>query len=131
MNCTINNLNGTDPYTQGIQYINTTDKLRIICYDYEIDNLLKANSKLGKTIIQESDKTGSICSYSSINNNTNNTNINNNTNSSTNNTNSSTNNNNNDSDNNNNDGNTNNNDEIIIIKSSILKNQKVYQQVVL
>ena len=126
MNCTINNLNGTDPYTQGIQYINTTDKLRIICYDYEIDNLLKANSKLGKTIIQESDKTGSICSYSSINNNTNN-----NTNSSTNNTNSSTNNNNNDSDNNNNDGNTNNNDEIIIIKSSILKNQKVYQQVVL
>ena len=111
MNCTINNLNGTDPYTQGIQFINTTDKLRIICYDYEIDNLLKANSKLGKTIIQESDKTGSICSYSSINNNTNNTNINNNTNSSTNNTNSSTNNNNNDSDNNNNDGNTNNNDE--------------------
>ena len=64
INCTISDLNGTDPYTQGIEDIKTSDKLRINKIDYEIDNLLKANSKLGTNIIQESDKSKSICSKS-------------------------------------------------------------------
>lgn len=62
INCTINDFNGTDPYTQGIEYVNTTDKLRILYSDLEIDNILKANDKLGLPIIQESDKTEKICS---------------------------------------------------------------------
>ena len=62
INCTINDLNGIDPYTQGIDYINTTDKLRIVYSDLEIDNILKANDKLKLPIIVESDKTEHICS---------------------------------------------------------------------
>ena len=62
INCTINDLNGIDPYSQGIDYINTTDKLRIVYSDLEIDNILKANDKLKLPIIVESDKTEHICS---------------------------------------------------------------------
>jgi ABC-type amino acid transport substrate-binding protein len=62
INCTINDLNGIDPYSQGIDYINTTDKLRIVYSDLEIDNILKANDKLKLPIIVESNKTEHICS---------------------------------------------------------------------
>ena len=59
--CEISDFNGTDPYTQGIEFINTTDILRIVYSDLEIDNILKANDKLNLPIIQESNKTEYIC----------------------------------------------------------------------
>ena len=61
INCTINDLNGTDPFTQGIESTDTEDKLRIMYSDLEIDNILKANEKLNLPIIQESNKTEHIC----------------------------------------------------------------------
>ena len=61
INCTINDLNGTDPFTQGIESTDTEDKLLIMYSDLEIDNILKANEKLNLPIIQESDKTEHIC----------------------------------------------------------------------
>lgn len=61
INCTIDDLNGIDPYTQGIDFINTTDKLRIVYSDLEIDNILKANDKLKLPLITESNKTEYIC----------------------------------------------------------------------
>ena len=65
INCTINDFKGTDPYTQGIEYINTTDKIKILYSELEIDNILKANDKLNLPIITESNKTEHICSGSS------------------------------------------------------------------
>ena len=62
INCSINDFNGTDPFTQGIESTTTEDKLYIMNSDLEIDNLLKANEKLKLSIIQESDKTEHICS---------------------------------------------------------------------
>ena len=59
--CQISDFNGTDPYTEGIEFINTTDILRIVYSDLEIDNILKANDKLNLPIIQESNKTEYIC----------------------------------------------------------------------
>jgi len=62
INCSINDFNGTDPFTQGIESTTTEDKLYIMFSYLEIDNLLKANEKLKLSIIQESDKTEHICS---------------------------------------------------------------------
>ena len=62
INCSINDFNGTDPFTQGIESTITEDKLFIMYSDLEINNILKANEKLKLPIIQESDKTEHICS---------------------------------------------------------------------
>jgi len=62
INCSINDFNSTDPFSQGIESTNTEDKIYIMYSDLEIDNTLKANGKLKLPIIQESDKTEHICS---------------------------------------------------------------------
>ena len=62
INCSINDFNGTDPFTQGIESTITEDKLFIMYSDLEINNILKANEKLKLPIIQESDKSEHICS---------------------------------------------------------------------
>ena len=62
LKCSINDFNGTDPFTQGIESTTTEDKLNIVYSYLEIDNILKANEKLNLPIIQESDKTERICS---------------------------------------------------------------------
>ena len=62
INCSINDFNGTDPFTQGIESTYTEDKLYIMYSDLEIDNILKANEKIKLPIIQESNKTEHICS---------------------------------------------------------------------
>ena len=60
--CLINDFNGTDPFTQGIECSTTEDKLQIVYSDLEINNILKANEILKLPIIQESDKSEYICS---------------------------------------------------------------------
>ena len=62
LECLINDLNGTDPFSQGIESTTTEDKLQIVYSYLEIDNILKGNEKLNLPIIQESDKTEKICS---------------------------------------------------------------------
>ena len=62
LKCSINDLNGTDPFTQGIESTTTEDKLQIEYSYLEIDNIIKGNEKLKLPIIQESDKTEHICS---------------------------------------------------------------------
>ena len=62
LKCSINDFNGTDPFTQGIESTTTEDKLNIVYSYLEIDNILKANEKLNLPIIQESEKTERICS---------------------------------------------------------------------
>lgn len=62
INCSINDFNDTDPFTQGIESTTTTDKLLIEYSDLEINNILNANEKLKLPIIQESNKTEHICS---------------------------------------------------------------------
>ena len=62
LKCTINDFNGTDPFTQGIEATTTEDKLDFEYSYLEIDNILKGNEKLKLPIIQESDKTEHICS---------------------------------------------------------------------
>ena len=62
LKCSINDFNGTDPFTQGIESTTTEDKLNIVYSYLEIDNILKANEKLNLPITQESEKTERICS---------------------------------------------------------------------
>ena len=62
IDCKISDLKDIDPYSQGVKSINSTDKLRILYSDLEINNLLLANAKLGENIIEESDKSEAICS---------------------------------------------------------------------
>ena len=62
LNCSINDFNGTDPFTQGIESTTSEDKLKIVYSYLEIDNILKGNEKLKLPIIQESDKSEHICS---------------------------------------------------------------------
>lgn len=62
LKCSINDLNGTDPFTQGIESTSTEDKLQIVFSYLEIDNILKGNEKLKLPIIHETDKTEHICS---------------------------------------------------------------------
>ena len=62
IDCKISDLKNIDPYAQGVKSINSTDKLRILYSDLQINNLLQANTKLGGNIIEESDKSEAICS---------------------------------------------------------------------
>ena len=55
-------MNGTDPFTHGIEFTTTEDKQEIGYSYLEIDNIIKGNEKLKLPIIQESDKTEHICS---------------------------------------------------------------------
>ena len=69
INCTISDLNNIDPYSDGFQYLNTSDKMFIACSNLELNNFFQANSKIPghNDIIRVSNKT---CSY------TNNTDLN-------------------------------------------------------
>lgn len=62
LKCKISDLKDVDPYSEGVKSFETTDKLRILYSDLEINNLLKANDKVGGDIIKESDKSKAICS---------------------------------------------------------------------
>ena len=62
INCTIFNITEKNPFYEGFEYGNTTDKIRYNYYDFEANNFLKANTILpNKNIIIESDKSKVIC----------------------------------------------------------------------
>ena len=62
INCTIFNITEKNPFYEGFEYGNTTDKIRYNYYDFEANNFFKANTKLSnKNIITESDKSKVIC----------------------------------------------------------------------
>ena len=63
INCTISNITETNPYYEGFEYGNTSDKIRFIYYDFDPKNFFNANSIFPElNIIQESNKSNSICS---------------------------------------------------------------------
>ena len=73
VNCTISDLNNIDPYTEGFQYLNTSDKMFISFSYLELNNFLKANSIIPdhNDIIRESNKSNVICTLpQNITNNT-------------------------------------------------------------
>ena len=63
INCTISNLDDIDPYTEGFEYLNTSDKMFIAFANLELNNFFKANSIIPehKDIIIESNKTNIVC----------------------------------------------------------------------
>ncbi len=62
INCTIFNITEKNPFYEGFEYGNTTDKIRYNYYDFEANNFFKANTILSnKNIITESDKSKVIC----------------------------------------------------------------------
>ena len=62
INCTIFNITEKNPFYEGFEYGNTTDKIRYNYYDFEANNFFKANTILpNKNIIIESDKSKVIC----------------------------------------------------------------------
>ena len=66
INCTISNITEKNPYYEGFQYGNSSDKIRFIYYDFEPQNFFNANLILpGLNIIQESNKSKLICSKKS------------------------------------------------------------------
>ena len=57
VNCTIYNITDIDPYSQGFEYGNTSDKIKFVYYSFNASTLLKVNELVpGKNIITESDK---------------------------------------------------------------------------
>ena len=62
INCTIFNITEKNPFYEGFEYGNTTDKIRFVYYDFEASNFFKANTILpNQTILTESDKSKVIC----------------------------------------------------------------------
>ena len=62
INCTIFNITEKNPFFEGFEYGNTTDKIRFLHYDFEANNFFKANTILpNKSILTESDKSKVIC----------------------------------------------------------------------
>ena len=62
INCKISDLKDIDPYNEGFEYVNSSDKISITYSKSDVDSLIKANSKLqGQTIITESDKSKKVC----------------------------------------------------------------------
>jgi polar amino acid transport system substrate-binding protein len=60
--CTISDLKDIDPYNEGFEYVNSSDKISVTYSKSDVDSLIKANSKLqGQTIITESDKSKKVC----------------------------------------------------------------------
>ena len=106
INCTISNISDIDPYSEGMSFLNTSDKLNILYYNLDLNNFFQANTKISghNSIIKESDKNNSVCKINNNNTGNNNNNTDNN--------------NNNNGNNNINNGNNNNNTEIMKRKSS-------------
>ena len=67
INCTISDLDNIDPYEEGFEFVNTTDKIQLICSDLELNNFFQANSKISghENIITESDKSNKVCTSNS------------------------------------------------------------------
>ena len=62
INCTISDLKDIDPYNEGFEYVNSSDKIGITYSKLDVGNFIKANSKLkGHKIITESDKSKKVC----------------------------------------------------------------------
>jgi len=63
VNCTIYNVTDIDPYSQGFEYGNTSDKIKFLYYSFNASTLLKANELIPNvSIITESDKSQSLLS---------------------------------------------------------------------
>ena len=63
VNCTIYNVTDIDPYNQGFEYGDSTDKIKFVYYSFNASNLYKANELIpGENIVTESNKTKSILS---------------------------------------------------------------------
>jgi len=63
VNCTIYNVTDIDPYNQGFEYGNTSDKINFVYYSFNASTLLKANELIPNvSIITESDKSQSLLS---------------------------------------------------------------------
>ena len=67
INCTISDLDNIDPYEEGFQFVNTSDKIQIICSNLELNNFFQGNSKISghENIITESDKSNKVCNSNS------------------------------------------------------------------
>ena len=60
--CTISDLKDIDPYNEGFEYVNSSDKISVTYSKSDVDSLIKADSKLqGQKIITESDKSKKVC----------------------------------------------------------------------
>ena len=65
INCTISNITENNPYFEGFEYGNSTDKIKFMYYSFNVTTFFKANKLLPNyTIIKESDKNEAICSLS-------------------------------------------------------------------
>lgn len=70
INCTIFNITEKNPFYEGFEYGNTTDKIRFLYYDFEANNFFNANTILpDKNILTESDKSKAICQNNDDNKN--------------------------------------------------------------
>jgi len=78
INCTISDLDNIDPYEEGFEFVNTSDKIQLICSDLELNNFFQANSKISghENIITESDKSNKVCTSNSNSTNQDNNKIN-------------------------------------------------------
>ena len=67
INCTISDLDNIDPYEEGFEFVNTSDKIQLICSNLELNNFFQANSKISghENIITESDKSNKVCTSNS------------------------------------------------------------------
>ena len=65
INCTISNITENNPYFEGFEYGNSSDKIKFMHYSFNASTFFKANKLLPNyTIIKESDKSKAICSLS-------------------------------------------------------------------
>lgn len=65
INCTISNITENNPYFEGFEYGNSSDKIQFMHYSFNASTFFKANKLLPNyTIIKESDKSKAICSLS-------------------------------------------------------------------
>jgi hypothetical protein len=68
INCTIFNITEKNPFYEGFEYGNTTDKIKFMYYEFEANNFFKANTILpNQSILTESDKSKVICPISDEN----------------------------------------------------------------
>ena len=64
INCTISNVTEQNPYYEGFEYGNTSDKINFIYYNFDANNFFNANSIMPQyNIIRESNKSQIICKY--------------------------------------------------------------------
>ena len=62
IDCTISDLKDIDPYNEGFEYVNSSDKINITYSKLDVGNFINANKKIsGHKIINESDKSSKVC----------------------------------------------------------------------